>query len=171
MWKAFSTFPKEKGRIYVEAEGAFDYEEAVAALQRVFGIVGICPVVIVEREGFEELSSHVMSYVKEMYGGQKKTFKVHTRRAHKGFPMESMEVNAELGGEILDEFPEMTVDVHKPDVTIHIEILRQNLHLFRSNSGTRAVCPWNQWTFHASLIRRYRQSGSRIYGGKTRCLH
>lgn len=63
-----------------------------------------------------------MSYVREMYGGQKKTFKVHTRRAHKGFPMESMEINAELGGRILDEFPEMTVDVHKPDVTIHIEI-------------------------------------------------
>lgn len=36
--------------------------------------------------------------------------------------MESMEINAELGGRILDEFPEMTVDVHKPDVTIHIEI-------------------------------------------------
>ena len=74
----------------------------MAALQRVFGIVGICPVVIVEREGFEELSSHVMSYVREMYGGQKKTFKVHTRRAHKGFPMESMEINAELGGRILE---------------------------------------------------------------------
>ena len=113
---------KEKGRIYVEAHGTFDYEEAVAALQRVFGIVGICPVVIVEREGFEELSEHVLHYVKELYGGQKKTFKVHTRRAHKGFPMESMAINAVLGGRILDAFPEMSVDVHKPDVTIHIEI-------------------------------------------------
>lgn len=113
---------KEKGRIYVEAHGAFDYEETVEALQRVFGIVGICPVVIVEREGFEELSEHVLHYVREMYAGQKKTFKVHTRRAHKGFPMESMAINAELGGRILDAFPEMSVDVHKPDVTIHIEI-------------------------------------------------
>ena len=113
---------KEKGRIYVEAHGIFDYEEAVEALQRVFGIVGICPVVIVEREGFEELSEHVLHYVREMYAGQKKTFKVHTRRAHKGFPMESMAINAELGGRILDAFPEMSVDVHKPDVTIHIEI-------------------------------------------------
>ena len=39
---------KEQGRIYVEAEGAFDYEETVAALQRVFGIVGICPVVLAD---------------------------------------------------------------------------------------------------------------------------
>ena len=117
---------KEKGRIYVEAHGAFDYEETVEALQRVFGIVGICPVVIVEREGFEELSEHVLHYVREMYAGQKKTFKVHTRRAHKGFPMESMAINAELGGRILDAFPEMSVDVHKPDVTIHIEIRGTN---------------------------------------------
>ena len=36
--------------------------------------------------------------------------------------MESMAINAELGGRILDAFPEMSVDVHKPDVTIHIEI-------------------------------------------------
>ena len=43
---------KEQGRIYVEAEGPFDYEETVAALQRVFGIVGICPVVLAEDQGF-----------------------------------------------------------------------------------------------------------------------
>ena len=35
---------KEQGRIYVEAQGEYDYEETIAALKRVFGIVGICPV-------------------------------------------------------------------------------------------------------------------------------
>lgn len=120
---------KEQGRIYVEAEGAFDYEEAVAALQRVFGIVGICPVVIVENKGFEALAQDVLSYMKEMYGEEKKTFKVHTRRANKSFPMESMEVNAELGGRILDAFPNLTVDVHQPDVMLHIE-LRRNIYIY-----------------------------------------
>ena len=43
---------KEQGRIYVEALEAFDYEEAAEALKRVFGIVGICPVVILEDEGW-----------------------------------------------------------------------------------------------------------------------
>lgn len=120
---------KEQGRIYVEAEGAFDYEEAAAALQRVFGIVGICPVVIVENHGFEALAQDVLSYMKEMYGEEKKTFKVHTRRANKSFPMESMEVNAELGGRILDAFPNLTVDVHQPDVMLHIE-LRRNIYIY-----------------------------------------
>ena len=117
----FHTY-KAQGRVYVDCDGDYDGDEVVEALKRVFGIVGICPVVIVEREGFEELSSHVMSYVKEMYGGQKKTFKVHTRRAHKGFPMESMEINAAMGEKILDAYPETKVDVHHPQVVFNIEI-------------------------------------------------
>ncbi len=35
---------REQGRIYIDAEGLYDFEETVEALQRVFGIVGICPV-------------------------------------------------------------------------------------------------------------------------------
>jgi thiamine biosynthesis protein ThiI len=120
---------KEQGRIYVEADGAFDYEETVRALQRVFGIVGICPVVLTEDEGFEALSERVISYMKEQYGDRKMTFKVHTRRVNKRFPMESMEVNAELGGRILDAFPNMSVDVHHPDVMLHIE-LRHNIGIY-----------------------------------------
>ena len=113
---------KEQGRIYVEAEGAFDYEETVASLQRVFGIVGICPVVLVEDRGFEELSRDVMEYMHRMYEGVTKTFKVHTRRANKHYPMDSMEVNAELGGRILEQFPGLKVDVHAPDILLQIEL-------------------------------------------------
>jgi len=120
---------REQGRIYVEAEGEFDYEETVGALQRVFGIVGICPVVLTEDRGFEALSEDVLNYMREMYGDRKMTFKVHTRRVNKRFPMESMEVNAELGGRILDAFPNMEVDVHKPDVMLHIE-LRHNVGIY-----------------------------------------
>ena len=46
---------KENGRIYVETEGDYDYEATVETLQRVFGVVGICPVVLVEDNGFEQL--------------------------------------------------------------------------------------------------------------------
>ena len=45
---------KTDGRIYVDAVSEFDYEETVAALQKVFGISGICPMVYVEDEGFEK---------------------------------------------------------------------------------------------------------------------
>ena len=120
---------KDQGRIYVEAEGAFDYEEAVEALRRVFGIVSICPVVIVEDHGLEALAQDVLRYVGEMYAGQEKTFKVHTRRANKKFPVESMEVNAEIGGRILEAYPGLTVDVHHPDIMLYIE-LRSQIYIY-----------------------------------------
>ena len=120
---------REMGRIYVRTEGAFDYDGAVEALKRVFGIAGICPVVIVEDTGFEDLSKAVVEYVKEVYGDEEKTFKVCARRAKKTYPMSSMELNSELGGRILQACPNMKVDVHTPDVYLNVEI-RQNIYLY-----------------------------------------
>lgn len=113
---------KEQGRIYVESQGEFDYEETVAALKTVFGIVAFCPVVICPEEGFERLSQDMLQYVGHAYGNQEITFKVHTRRGKKDYPMESMEISAELGGRILDAFPAMKVDVHHPQVMFEVEI-------------------------------------------------
>lgn len=113
---------KENGRIYVETEGDYDYEETVAALQRVFGIVGICPVVLIEDRGFDDLAAEVIKHIEEVYKDKNFTFKVDARRARKNYPMTSMEINAELGGRILDAFPETKVDVHNPEVMIHVEI-------------------------------------------------
>lgn len=116
---------KEQGRIYVEALGDYDYEEVITALSHVFGIVGICPVVIVEDEGFDALAEEVVSYINKVYPDKNLTFKVDARRARKNYPMDSMEINAELGGRILDAYPQMKVDVHNPDIKIHVEIRNQ----------------------------------------------
>lgn len=113
---------KENGRIYVETNGDYDYDETVAALQRVFGIVGICPVILVEDKGFDELAAEVIKHIEETYPDKNFSFKVEARRARKNYPMNSMEINAELGGRILDAFPNTRVDVHKPEVMIHVEI-------------------------------------------------
>lgn len=113
---------KEQGRIYIEALTDYDYDETVESLQHVFGIVGICPVVLTEEEGFDKLAADVVSYVDKRYPDKHKTFKVNTRRARKSYPIPSMEVNAALGERILEAFPKMTVDVHNPDILLNIEI-------------------------------------------------
>ena len=113
---------REQGRIYVEAEGAFDYEEAVEKLKHVFGIVYICPVVLTEDEGFEELAKTVIAHIDAAYPDKNFTFKVQARRARKNYPLNSMEINMAIGEKVLEAFPEMRVDVHKPDVMIYIEI-------------------------------------------------
>ena len=116
---------KEQGRIYVDTEGAYDYDEVVGALKCVFGIVGICPVVLIEDEGFDRLVEEVLSYVDKVYPDKHFTFKVNARRARKNYPMESMEINAKLGEKILEAFPKTRVDVHHPEVVFNVEIRNQ----------------------------------------------
>ncbi|MCH5257229.1 MAG: tRNA 4-thiouridine(8) synthase ThiI [Lachnospiraceae bacterium] len=123
------TVRKTDGRIYVDAVSDFDYDETVSALCKVFGIAGICPVVYVEDEGFEKLSERVIRYVDEVYPDKHKTFKVAARRARKNYPLDSMEINMELGGVILDAYPEMSVDVHSPDIMLHVEI-RDKIYIY-----------------------------------------
>ena len=117
------------GRIYVHALSEFDYDEAVDNLKTVFGISGICPVIHVEDEGYEKLAQKLVEYVDKIYEDKNITFKVHARRARKNYPMNSMELNMELGGAVLDAFPEMKVDVHHPDVMLHVEI-REKIYIY-----------------------------------------
>ncbi len=120
---------KEQGRIYIDSEGLYDFEETVDALRCVFGIVGICPVMKVEDRGIEELGNDVIEFLKTVYDIQDQTFKVVTRRARKSYPIESMEVNCELGGRILEAFPGMRVNVHDPELVLHVEI-REKIYIY-----------------------------------------
>jgi len=120
---------KEQGRIYIECLSDYDYDETVDALKRVFGIVGICPVVHVEDEGFEKLVEEVTAYMDWMYPDKNTTFKVSARRARKNYPLDSMEINRELGGRLLEAFPEIRVDVHKPAIMLNVEI-RQKIYIY-----------------------------------------
>ena len=124
------TVTKEQGRIYVDTEGEFDYEGAVEALKKVFGILWICPMLQIEDNGVDDLACKVNEYLKNVYGNEKKTFKVDARRARKNYPKNSMEINMDLGEKILDAYPEQfTVDVHKPDFYLNVEI-RNKINIY-----------------------------------------
>ena len=118
------------GRIYVNALSDYDYDEVIESLTRVFGIVGICPVVQIEDNGFDDLANQVINYLDKVYKNKNLTFKVNARRTRKNYPMNSMEINMELGGRILDAFPEMKVDVHKPEVLLQVEIRGDVINIY-----------------------------------------
>lgn len=118
-----------QGRIYVDTLGEYDYDEVMEKLTHVFGIVGICPVVLVEDKGFDALAEDVISYMDKVYPDKNITFKVHARRARKNYPMTSMELNAALGEKILEAFPEIKVDVHSPQVLVSVEI-REEINIY-----------------------------------------
>ncbi len=120
---------REYGRIFLEAESDFDYEDVVDELKKVFGIVGICPIVVEDSVEFESIKTKSLEYMGKRYGDKAMTFKVYTRRADKTFPMQSMEVNSEIGHYLLEEFPQYKVDVHDPDVVLTIEI-REKVYIY-----------------------------------------
>ena len=120
---------KESGRMFVEAQDDFDYDEAVEALQRVFGIVGICPMVIEENKDMEHLTETVIKFIDEQYPVKDFTFKVHARRGDKQFPLDSMAINMEIGGQLLDAFEGIKVDVHHPQVMVNIEV-RKYIYIY-----------------------------------------
>ena len=120
---------KEQGRVYVLCPENYDFDEAVEALQRVFGIVGISPVMIFPDQGLEQTKKDVLEYMQARYPDFSGTFKVYTRRAKKSYPVPSMEVSAELGGVILDHFPGASVDVHTPELTLSVEI-REKIYVY-----------------------------------------
>lgn len=137
---------KEQGRILADVlspEGQVDEEEVIASLQCVFGIVGICPVVKTSLGPVEEIAPAVVDFMAKTYNltadpdWEKKngedfdenppasamSFKVHSRRANKKYPVASMEVNSYLGEKLLDAFPEqLKVDVHEPQIMLYVEL-------------------------------------------------
>ncbi|WP_026650797.1 tRNA uracil 4-sulfurtransferase ThiI [Butyrivibrio proteoclasticus] len=125
---------KVAGRIYVEASD-FDFNETVDSLKTVFGITGICPAVTIARNEDGQLpdvdgvAKAVIDFIDGVYPDKNKTFKVKVRRVDKSYPIDSMEMAAELGGRILDAFKEMKVDVHEPEILLNVE-LREKLNIF-----------------------------------------
>ncbi|MBP5154056.1 MAG: tRNA 4-thiouridine(8) synthase ThiI [Lachnospiraceae bacterium] len=120
---------KKTGRIYAVSPEPFDVEEAAEALQRVFGVAGICPLVQLPLMKPEELAGAAVDYMREMYPQASGSFKVFTTRADKSYPLESNEINCLLGEAILKAFPDLHVDVHQPQIRLHVEI-RSEINLY-----------------------------------------
>lgn len=122
---------KEDGRIYVmAADDDFEEEDVYEALQHVFGIQSICPMLQVEDEGWDKLCDTVTEYMKETYGDLESfTFKCFARRARKNYPKDSNEICRDMGEVLLDRIPTARVDVHHPDVSLNIEI-RQKINIY-----------------------------------------
>lgn len=124
------TVSKASGRIYVNCLSEYDCDELVDALKRVFGVAWICPVLQIPDEGFESLKQKVVSYMDEMYPDRHITFKVEARRSRKNYPLNSQEINVDMGEAILQAFPQMRVDVHKPQVLLRIEVREQLINVY-----------------------------------------
>lgn len=113
---------REQGRIFVEAKGEFDFDDAIDAMSRVFGVSSISPVEVIDDKSWDNLTKKVGDFVERQYEKRDFTFKVKSRRSDKTYPYTSPEVCVEMGAYLLERFPELSVDVHNPEVLIWVEV-------------------------------------------------
>ncbi len=122
---------KSQSTIIVEPENEnADIDEAHDRISRVFGIVAYSKAAAVEKD-FEVIKNAAKEFLKnDLLCAE--TFKVEAKRSDKKFPLASPEICMELGGFLLEEYPHLKVDVHKPQLTISVEI-RDNYAFIHSN--------------------------------------
>jgi tRNA uracil 4-sulfurtransferase len=106
-------------RIVVELNGQ-SYEPVVKSLQDIFGIHSISLALRADND-LEEIQKAALLALKEAMV-QKGTFKVTGKRSLKSFPFNSMQLNREVGGYLLEHTEGIKVDVHNPDVNVKVEV-------------------------------------------------
>ena len=107
--------------IYVEPkDDSCDLEAAYEACQQIFGVVAVARAVPCEKS-VEAIVATAKEYLAGEFA-QAKTFKVESKRADKHFHLNSIQISQAVGGELAEAFPSVSVDVHKPDLTVYVEI-------------------------------------------------
>ena len=107
--------------VYVEVqEDNADIDAAFEALQNVFGIVALVRAAACEKDK-DAIAALAKEYLRdEML--RAKSFKVESKRSDKSFPMTSIELSQYVGGELNEAYPDVKVDVHEPELIVHIEV-------------------------------------------------
>ena len=107
--------------VYVEPKtDNCDMDAALEAMQMVFGAVSVTRALACEKDKdaiFEAAKKYLAENIESA-----RSFKVETRRSDKRFPMSSIEISQYVGGLLSDEFPDTKVDVHNPELVVHVEV-------------------------------------------------
>lgn len=113
---------KEQGKTFIETGHEEDMEDIIEKVKKIFGVVLLNPSIKVEKdtETIKSRTKELFRYLCER--NNIRTFKIDTHRSDKTFPIKSMDFSALMGEYILESFPDVTVDVHNPDVHIYIDI-------------------------------------------------
>lgn len=112
---------KAQATIYIEPHENDEQADIIAEkLKKVFGIVSIVIAYRTEKS-LDAVTEEIKRNFSDLLSNMK-TFKVEAKRADKKFPLKSPEICAEVGGRLLEEYPNLTVNVREPDVVVHVEM-------------------------------------------------
>lgn len=123
-------FQKDHGRLVIELHQQ-EPEPVISKLQEVFGLHAftVAQKVKPDLEAIQEAAKQLLERSSASGG----TFKVEAKRANKRFPIQSQEINRQLGTYLLKNCPQWKVDVHHPDVTVKVEVRIQAAYVYGNN--------------------------------------
>lgn len=116
-----------------DMDGAFD------AMSKLFGVAGLTRAVACEKDK-DAMLELCTTYLGDQLRSAK-SFKVESKRADKQFPMTSIQLSQYVGGELHDRFPNLTVDVHHPELTVHLEVREEHAYVHGSATGGAGGLP------------------------------
>lgn len=117
---------KNRVRMFIEVND-HKFDEVVNQLQKVFGLHSIVICEKVNTKDIEELKKIAFKMLEQETFD---TFKVVTDRADKTYPIKSMEVSRQIGGYLLKYLKNKKVDIHHPQLTLHIEIRTDGTYFY-----------------------------------------
>ena len=116
----FRVYSKQS-TIYVEPkDDECDIEAAFESCKKIFGIIAVSKALPCEKD-----IQKIISAAKEYLACEMRTarsFKVESKRADKTFPLTSIQISQQFGGALHQAFPTCEVNVHDPELVVHIEI-------------------------------------------------
>ncbi|OAQ56807.1 tRNA uracil 4-sulfurtransferase ThiI [Enterococcus thailandicus] len=129
--QALKDFPEikihaDRDRMHLLLNGA-DGHLVIPKLAKIFGIQNFSPSIRVEKD-VQVLKDSVQAIMKEIYTGEQ-TFKIVAKRSDHDFELTSNELNQTLGNAVFDIFPEINVQMKKPDIALRVEIRRDGAYL------------------------------------------
>ncbi len=119
---------KDRARMYIEFRDN-ELEDIKSIIDRVFGI-HMYHIAYIVNTNIDDISNKVVEILKnEVFS----TFKVETKRSYKAFPQDSMEISRKLGGVVLKNIDNVSVDVHNPDILVQVEVRENHSYIYLNN--------------------------------------
>ena len=147
---SFRIYSKQS-TIYVEPQsGACDVEAAYDACRKVFGIICVSKAVPCEKN-VQAIIATAKEYLADSMRCAR-SFKVESKRADKTFPLTSIQLSQQVGGALHQAFPACAVDVHDPELTVHIEIRDEQAYVHGPSEAAAGGLPLGMGGTAVSLL-------------------
>lgn len=117
----------KRDRMYIELSPEADINEIIQRLSKVYGIKSISPVIKIDKNE-EKINQSAIQLSHDFEKGS--TFKVDVKRVDKSFRLDTYELQRQVGGAILKENNNITVNVKNPDYEIKIEVRMDAIYIY-----------------------------------------